>query len=143
MLSFADFFRPPKESKSNFCGVAKHGTRRQISKGAPVAPTNNPPGEILFLLDGSLRVEHHGSNGHLLYRLQGGADGILLTNCTGWHQDHTVDAVAETDLDLLSLSQQAFESLMATSGQFRGLIFQANSKRMLALLQDAENAAFV
>ena len=145
MLSFGDFFQPSRAFERTLRGGAKHATRRQVLKGTQVATTHNPPGEILILLGGTLRVEHHRRNGHdnLFCRFQGEADGILLTTCAGGQQDHLVKAVAETDLDLLSLSQQSFERLMTTSDQFRGLVFQANARRMLTLMQDAKNADFV
>jgi hypothetical protein len=144
MLSFSDFFQTSKAFERHFRGGANYGTRLQVSTGTQVAPTNNPPGEILILFGGILWVEHHRLNGDgdIFYRVQGNADGVLLTTCAGGHQDHLVKAIAETDLDLLALPQRAFERLLATSGQFRGLVFKANSKRMLILMRDAENAVF-
>lgn len=143
MLSFAEIFRFPVVIERDFFDFAESGILRQVSKGTLVTSTNDPSGGILILLDGTLRIEHHCLNGrgHLPYLLQGNADGVLLTKCPDRHQAETVRAVAETDLELLSLSQHEFDYLMATSNQFRGLIFQANSKRMLKLMHNAENSA--
>ena len=124
--------------------LAKWVTRKQVPQGVEVFVPGGNVDALLILLSGTLRVEQLAASGReiVLYRVYGGESCVLTAACLMADVEYSASGIAETDLDIASLPKAAFDALMATSAEFRGLIFQAYSKRIIDLLLVVEEVAF-
>lgn len=116
----------------------------RFQTGQEVFSTGDHVKDLLILLSGTLRIEQLGANGReiVLYRVHGGDSCILTAACLLSDEQYAAMGVAETDLEALLLPRAAFDDLMAASAEFRGMIFDAYSKRITDLLQVVEEVAF-
>ncbi len=140
----ADFSNLPPMSQELWDSLISHARRTRFQAGDEVFSTGDRVNDLLILLAGTLRIEQLGTAGReiVLYRVQGGESCILTAACLLSDDDYSAMGVAETDLDTLLVPRPAFDTLMATSAEFRGMIFQAYSKRITDLLQVVEEVAF-
>ena len=124
--------------------LVKRSTPHHVSQGSVVFTPGAQVDALLILLSGTLRVEQLAETGReiVLYRVHGGESCILTAACLLADATYAATGIAETDLDLMSLPKAAFDDLMAHSHEFRGLIFQAYSKRITDLMQVVEEVAF-
>lgn len=124
--------------------LAQWSIRKQIRRGSEVFRPGGPVDALLILLSGTLRVEQLAASGReiVLYRVFGGESCVLTAACLMADVEYSASGIAETDLDIASLPKTAFDALMASSVEFRGLIFQAYSKRITDLLLVVEEVAF-
>lgn len=115
-----------------------------MPRGAEVFAPGQNADALLILLSGTLRVEQLAQSGReiVLYRVHGGESCILTAACLLAEVSYAATGIAETDLDLLSVPRAAFDDLMARSPEFRGVIFQAYSRRITDLMQVVEEVAF-
>lgn len=139
-----DFPNLPPMSPDLWTSLTALARRLRFQTGEEVFSTGDQVKDLLILLSGTLRIEQLGANGReiVLYRVQGGDSCILTAACLMSDEQYAAMGVAETDLDTLLLPRLAFDELMATSPEFRGMIFQAYSKRITDLLQVVEEVAF-
>lgn len=139
-----DFPNLPLMSPDLWASLTARARRLQFQTGEEVFSTGDEVKDLLIVLAGTLRIEQLGANGReiVLYRVQGGDSCILTAACLLSDEQYAATGVAETDLDALMLPRDAFDNLMATSAEFRGMIFQAYSKRITDLLQVVEEVAF-
>lgn len=139
-----DFPDLPPMSQELWASLIGHARRLRFQVGEEVFSTGDQVKDLLILLSGTLRIEQLGAAGReiVLYRVQGGESCILTAACLLSDDEYSAMGVAETDLDALMLPRNAFDELMATSAEFRGMIFQSYSKRITDLLQVVEEVAF-
>lgn len=139
-----DFPNLPPMPRDLLDALTARARRLQFKAGDEVFSAGDPVRDLLILLSGTLRIEQLGANGReiVLYRVQGGDSCILTAACLLSDEQYAAMGVAETDLDTLLLPRAAFDDLMATSAEFRGMIFQAYSGRITDLLQVVEEVAF-
>lgn len=139
-----DFPNLPPMSPALWASLTTRARRLHFQPGAEVFSTGDQVKDLLILLSGTLRIEQLGANGReiVLYRVQGGDSCILTAACLLADEQYAAMGVAETELDALMLPRAAFDDLMATSAEFRGMIFQAYSRRITDLLQVVEEVAF-
>jgi CRP/FNR family transcriptional regulator len=114
-----------------------------------------PAGDILFdanqpcrgfplVLEGSVRVSKAAPNGReiLLYRVEPGQSCILSGGCLLGHSDYTAAGVAESDVELLSISPDRFHELMLQFEPFRRYVFASYGERLSEVMELVEEVAF-
>ena len=99
---------------------------------------------LLLLMSGTVRVQQLSDTGReiVLYRVHAGEGCILTAACLMAHEEYSAEGIAETDIEAVSIPQDAFDELMATSPEFRALVFKSYSDRITDLLFVIEEVAF-
>ena len=116
----------------------------EFPKGTTIFGPGNSPENMLFLLDGTLRVQQVSDTGHeiVLYRIHAGESCVLTTACLLAYEDYSADGIAETPVQAAAVSRDVFDELVAQSKSFRSFVFAAFSKRITGLFQMIDEVAF-
>jgi CRP/FNR family transcriptional regulator len=104
----------------------------------------NSPENMLFLLDGTVRVQQVSDTGHeiVLYRINAGESCVLTTACLLAYDDYSAEGVAESEVQAAAVPRQVFDDLVAQSPSFRSFVFAAFSKRITDLFLMIDEVAF-
>lgn len=102
------------------------------------------PEHMLFLLDGTVRVQQVSETGHeiVLYRIEAGQSCVLTTACLLAFEDYTAEGIAETQVQAAAVPRDVFDDLVAQSKSFRDFVFAAFSKRITDLFLMIDEVAF-
>lgn len=102
------------------------------------------PQNMLFLLEGTVRVQQVSDTGHeiVLYRIHAGQSCVLTTACLLARGEYTADGIAETDVTAAAIPANIFDQLVAQSKTFRDFVFTAFSKRITDLFLMIDEVAF-
>ncbi|PCH97048.1 MAG: Crp/Fnr family transcriptional regulator [Rhodobacteraceae bacterium] len=102
------------------------------------------PENMLFLLDGKVRVQQVSETGHeiVLYRINAGESCVLTTACLLAFDDYSAEGIAETDVQAAAIPRDLFDDLVAQSKAFRTFVFSAFSKRITDLFLMIDEVAF-
>lgn len=102
------------------------------------------PENMLFLLDGSVRVQQRSESGReiVLYRIHSGESCVLTTACLLAFDDYSAEGIAETDMQAAAIPRSVFDDLVSTSAKFRNFVFSAFSKRITDLFLMIDEVAF-
>ena len=115
---------------------------------APAQTTLFGPGKspenMLFLLDGTVRVQQTSESGHeiVLYRIHAGESCVLTTACLLAFEDYSADGITETPVTAAVIPRKVFDELVTTSDTFRNFVFAAFSKRITDLFLMIDEVAF-
>jgi len=98
----------------------------------------------VLVVSGSVRVCKTDSEGReiLLYRVGEGQTCMLTTTCLLGVQNYPAEGIAETDVELISLSMQVFERLLVDSADFRHYVMAHIGERICDMLLLIEDVAF-
>lgn len=122
------------------------GDSRIISlpTGSIIFGPGKAPENMLFLLDGTIRVQQVSESGReiVLYRVNAGESCVLTTACLLAYEDYSAEGIAETDIRAAAVPRTAFEALIAESPEFRRFVFTAYSRRITDLFQVINDIAF-
>ncbi|MCX7567460.1 Crp/Fnr family transcriptional regulator [Sulfitobacter sp. F26169L] len=112
--------------------------------GHTVFGPGNSPENMLFLLDGTVRVQQVSETGHeiVLYRIHAGESCVLTTACLLAFDDYSAEGIAETDVRAAAVPRGVFDDLVAQSKSFRDFVFAAFSKRITDLFLMIDEVAF-
>lgn len=112
--------------------------------GATIFGPGKSPENMLFLLDGTVRVQQVSDTGHeiVLYRIQAGQSCVLTTACLLAYDDYTAEGIAETGIAAAAIPRNVFDDLVAQSKPFRNFVFAAFSKRITDLFLMIDEVAF-
>ena len=112
--------------------------------GTTIFGPGNSPENMLFLLDGTVRVQQVSEAGHeiVLYRIQAGQSCVLTTACILAFEDYSAEGICETDIQAAAIPRAVFDDLVAESKEFRDFVFAAFSKRITNLFVMIEDVAF-
>lgn len=115
-----------------------------VPEGTMIFGPGKSPENMLFLLDGRVRVQQVSDTGHeiVLYRIQAGESCVLTTACLLAYEDYSAEGIAETDVTAAAVPRAVFDELVATSQPFRNFVFAAFSKRITGLFQMIDEVAF-
>lgn len=104
----------------------------------------NSPENMLFLLDGTVRVQQVSDTGHeiVLYRIEAGQSCVLTTACLLTYDDYSAEGIAETAVQAAAIPRGLFDDLVAQSKSFRDFVFAAFSKRITDLFLMIDEVAF-
>jgi CRP/FNR family transcriptional regulator len=123
------------------------GTRSTIvsvPKDAMVFGPGKSPENMLFLLDGTVRVQQVSETGHqiVLYRIEAGQSCVLTTACLLAYDDYAAEGIAESTVKAAAVPRDVFDDLVAGSKPFRDFVFAAFSKRITDLFLMIDEVAF-
>ena len=104
----------------------------------------NSPENMLFLLDGTVRVQQVSETGHeiVLYRIHAGQSCVLTTACLLTYEHYSAEGICETDVQAAAIPRGLFDDLVAQSKPFRDFVFAAFSKRITDLFLMIDEVAF-
>jgi len=112
--------------------------------GSVIFGPGKSPENMLFLLDGVVRVQQVSESGHdiVLYRITAGESCVLTTACLLAYDDYAAEGIAETDVQAAAIPRDVFDELVAQSKSFRNFVFAAFSKRITDLFLMIDEVAF-
>lgn len=115
-----------------------------LGRGTSIFGPGKAPEHLLFLLEGTVRVQQTVASGRevFLYRVNAGESCVLTTACLLGYDGYAAEAVAETDVHAALLPRDAFEALVAQSTEFRRFVFTAISRRITELFVIIDELAF-
>ena len=115
-----------------------------VPKGAMIFGPGKSPENMLFLLNGTVRVQQVSETGHeiVLYRIHAGQSCVLTTACLLAYEDYSAEGIAETDVRAVAVPRDVFDDLVAPSKSFRDFVFAAFSKRITDLFLTIDEVAF-
>ncbi|MBQ2260337.1 MAG: Crp/Fnr family transcriptional regulator [Loktanella sp.] len=113
-------------------------------QGSVIFGPGKSPENMLFLLDGTVRVQQVSETGHdiVLYRIEAGESCVLTTACLLAYDDYAAEGIAETDVQAAAIPRDLFDDLVAQSKSFRNFVFAAFSKRITDLFLMIDQVAF-
>ena len=112
--------------------------------GTTIFGPGNSPENMLFLLDGTVRVQQVSETGHeiVLYRIQAGQSCVLTTACLLAYEDYSAEGIAETPIQAAAIPRAVFDDLVGQSSTFRDFVFAAFAKRITDLFLMIDEVAF-
>ncbi|MBQ1204167.1 MAG: Crp/Fnr family transcriptional regulator [Loktanella sp.] len=112
--------------------------------GSVIFGPGKSPENMLFLLEGVVRVQQVSDSGHdiVLYRITAGESCVLTTACLLAYDDYAAEGIAETDVQAAAIPRDLFDDLVAQSKSFRNFVFAAFSKRITDLFLMIDEVAF-
>ncbi len=115
-----------------------------LPRGTVIFGPGRAPDNLLFLLDGTVRVQQLAENGReiVLYRVHAGESCVLTTACLLAYEDYSAEGVAETDITAAAIPRAVFDDLISQSREFRNFVFSAYSRRITDLFHVIEEVAF-
>jgi CRP/FNR family transcriptional regulator, anaerobic regulatory protein len=115
-----------------------------VPAGTTIFGPGKSPENMLFLLDGTVRVQQVSETGHeiVLYRIQAGQSCVLTTACLLAYEDYSAEGIAETAVQAAAVPRDVFDDLVARSRSFRTFVFAAFSKRITDLFLMIDEVAF-
>lgn len=115
-----------------------------VDVGTTLFGPGNSPEHMLFLLDGTVRVQQVSDTGHeiVLYRIQAGQSCVLTTACLLAYDDYSAEGIAETKVQAAAIPRHVFDDLVSQSKPFRDFVFAAFSKRITDLFLMVDEVAF-
>lgn len=124
--------------------LTNRSTVVSMPSGTTIFGPGNSPENMLFLLDGTVRVQQVSDTGHeiVLYRIQAGQSCVLTTACLLAFDDYSAEGVAETAVQAAAVPRDVFDDLVAQSKSFRDFVFAAFSKRITDLFLMIDEIAF-
>ncbi len=124
--------------------LLRHAALLTLPRDTLVFGPGKSPENMLFLLEGTVRVQQVSETGHeiVLYRIQAGESCVLTTACLLAYEDYAADGIAETEIHAAALPRAVFDTLVAESKSFRNFVFAAFSKRITDLFRMVDEVAF-
>lgn len=115
-----------------------------MPKDTVVFGPGKSPENMLFLLDGTVRVQQVSESGReiVLYRIHAGESCVLTTACLLAYDDYSAEGVAESVVKAVAVPRAVFDDLVARSQSFRNFVFAAFSKRITDLFLVVDEVAF-
>lgn len=116
----------------------------EVPSGTTIFGPGNSPENMLFLLEGTVRVQQVSDTGHeiVLYRIHAGESCVLTTACLLAYEDYSADGISETPVCAAAVPRDVFDDLVAQSPSFRTFVFAAFSKRITDLFHIIDEVAF-
>jgi len=116
----------------------------QFPKNQMIFGPSNSPENMLFLLDGTVRVQQVSETGHeiVLYRIQAGQSCVLTTACLMAYENYSAEGISETPVQAAAVPRDVFDDLVGQSKSFRDFVFAAFSKRITDLFLKIDEVAF-
>lgn len=124
--------------------LVRDGRMVKARKGELIFGTGAVPKNLLFLLDGTLRVSQTSDTGReiVLYRVEAGQSCVMTTACVLAHEAYLAEGHAETDLTAMALPMATFDRLFAEQPVFRDFILAAYTRRITDLFRIIDEVAF-
>lgn len=116
----------------------------EVPKSTTIFGPGNSPENMLFLLEGAVRVQQTSETGHeiVLYRIHAGQSCVLTTACLLAYEDYAAEGISESAVRAAAVPRAVFDDLVARSKSFRDFVFAAFSKRITDLFLMIDEVAF-
>ncbi|MFV0408852.1 MAG: Crp/Fnr family transcriptional regulator [Paracoccus sp. (in: a-proteobacteria)] len=113
-------------------------------RGSVIFAPYRIPDNLLFLVDGRIRVSQSSDSGRdiVLYRVEAGESCVLTTACMLAEEAYHAEGIAETDITAIALPKPAFDRLLAEEAPFRDFVLAAYSRRLIDMLRVVDDVAF-
>ena len=113
-------------------------------EGTVIFGPGKSPENMLFLMEGTVRVQQVSEAGHeiVLYRIHAGQSCVLTTACLLAFEDYSAEGITETEIKAAAIPRQVFDDLVSQSPTFRNFVFAAFSKRITDLFLMIDEVAF-
>jgi len=124
--------------------TAGKAMRMQVKQGSVLFRDGDACNGYVLVIHGSIRVQKIDPQGHeiVLYRVEEGQSCMLTTTCLLAKQNYPAEGIAETDVDLVLLPLDAFDSALAESPSFRRFVMANIGNRISDLMLLLEDVAF-
>jgi len=124
--------------------MAGKAMRMQVKRGSVLFRDGDACNGYVLVVSGSVRVQKIDPQGHeiVLYRVEEGQSCMLTTTCLLAHQQYPAEGVAETDVDLVLLPLDAFDTALTESPLFRQFVMANIGHRISDLMLLLEDVAF-
>lgn len=124
--------------------VASAGARVAVPRGTVLFRPGDQCHTFLMVLAGSVRVQMTSETGReiVLYRVGRGETCIVTTACLLSSTDYGAEAMAESDIDAVTLGAGPFHGLLACSAVFRNFVFASFGARLTGMMMLVEEVAF-
>ncbi|AWK86320.1 Crp/Fnr family transcriptional regulator [Azospirillum thermophilum] len=124
--------------------VASAGARVAVPRGTVLFRPGDQCHTFLMVLGGSVRVQMTSETGReiVLYRVGRGETCIVTTACLLSSTDYGAEAMAESDIDAMTLAAAPFHGLLACSAVFRNFVFASFGTRLTGMMMLVEEVAF-
>lgn len=124
--------------------LSSQSTIVEVAPGTTIFGPGNSPEHMLFLLEGTVRVQQVSDTGHeiVLYRIHAGQSCVLTTACLLAYDDYSAEGISETQVRAAAIPREVFDDLVAQSKPFRDFVFAAFSKRITDLFLMVDEVAF-
>lgn len=116
----------------------------EVPSGTTIFGPGNSPENMLFLLDGTVKVQQVSDTGHeiVLYRIHAGQSCVLTTACLLAYENYSAEGISETAVQAVAVPRDVFDDLVVQSKSFRDFVFAAFSKRITDLFLMIDEVAF-
>jgi len=124
--------------------TAGKAMRMQVKQGSVLFRDGDACNGYVLVVSGAIRVQKVDPQGHeiVLYRVEEGQSCMLTTTCLLANQHYPAEGVAETDVDLILLPLDAFDSALSESPSFRHFVMANIGQRISDLMLLLEDVAF-
>ena len=88
-----------------------------VPSGTMIFGPGKSPENMLFLLEGTVRVQQVSETGHeiVLYRIHAGESCVLTTACLLAYEDYSAEGIAETPVQAAAIPRAVFDDMVAVS----------------------------
>lgn len=116
----------------------------QVKRDSVLFSAGDACNGYVLVVSGVIRVQKIDPQGHeiVLYRVEEGQSCMLTTTCLMAHQEYPAEGIAETDVDMVLLPLNAFDSALAGSPSFRQFVMANIGHRISDLMLLLEDVAF-
>jgi len=123
---------------------AAKAMRMQVKRGSVLFRDGDTCNGYVMVVSGAIRVQKIDPQGHeiVLYRVEEGQSCMLTTTCLLAKQNYPAEGIAETDVDLVLLPLDAFDSALTESPGFRRFVMANIGHRISDLMLLLEDVAF-
>ncbi len=140
----ADFPALQSITEPHWLAARKAARVVTLPEGTTVFRDGDPCRSYLLVVRGSVRVQKISENGKeiVLYRVEAGQSCVLTTSCLLADDDYLAEAVAETEVEAVTIPAGPFLDALGHSAQFRHFVFHAYGERIATLMALVEALAF-
>lgn len=124
--------------------IAEQSRVISIPPGTTVFEPGKPAENMIFLMDGTVRVQQVSESGReiVLYRIEAGQSCIMTASCLIGHQEYSAEGICETNVEAAIIPKILFDTLLAGSQCFRNFVFSTFSLRLGELMTIINEVAF-
>ena len=116
----------------------------RLDKGQFAFRTGEQCSAYLVVLKGHVRVQLISAGGRevTLYRVDPGHTCVLTTSCLLSGNEYPAEAIAESEVEALGISQAVFQEALAKHANFRHHVFEKFSERLKNVIVRVEDLVF-
>lgn len=124
--------------------LIRNSTLVRLDKGQFAFRTGEQCSAYLVVLKGQVRVQLISAGGRevTLYRVDPGHTCVLTTSCLLGGNEYPAEAIAESGVEALAISQAAFQAALAKYSRFRNHVFEGFSERLKNVIVRVEDLVF-